>query len=317
MIRRIKKYVKNFIIYFEEFMFDVRYTTMIKGYRYCKDSLLSAMVVDAHTIEKGLTMPNKKYNFGHKKLNKIISDTDYFIKTFNNPDDRFENVISILFEYYKYHVSNGISISDANVNAGILRLINLYPNIQPSSQYSFTKNEFFSKSSSDFLEFSSSRHSCRNLPGNVDPDLLSKALELAQNTPSTCNRQATRIHVIYGHEPVVKYQKGNRGFGHIVKTSLLITSKLTHWEGGRLRHAPYVDGGIFIMNLLYSLHYYGIGACTLNMYQEPREVKNIQKKLSIPKDEVPIALIAIGMPPDVFEIAKSTKRPANTIVTYH
>lgn len=316
MIRRIKKYVTNFIIYFEEFILDVQYTTMIKGYRYCEDSLLSAMVVDAHTIEKGLTMPDKKYNFGHKKIRKIISDIKFYLSKYKQ-DERIYDIIGILYEYYRWHEIHRIEVSDKNIKEDLEILFKEFPFVEPTSQYTFSKEEFFSKRFSDFLEFSLSRHSCRNLSGLVDEELLSKALELAQSSPSTCNRQATRVHVLYGHEPIVKYQHGNRGFGHIVKKSLLVTSKLSHWEGGRLRHAPYVDGGIYLMNLLYSLHYYGIGACTLNMYQEPREVKKVQKKLSIPKDEIPIALIAIGMPPDVFEIAKSTKRPANTIVTYH
>ena len=151
-------------------------------------------------------------------------------------------------------------------------------------------------------------------------DKLKASLSLAMNAPSTCNRQSQRSHLLQSEDSkkaVLSIQTGNRGFGEIADQFVLVTSDLRDWPGIHQRNAPYVDGGIFVMNLLYSLHYNGIATCTLNLYLNEEKTLILHDKLQIPKNEVPIALIAVGIPPEKFDLALSCRRQAEEIISYH
>ena len=97
----------------------------------------------------------------------------------------------------------------------------------------------------------------------------------------------------------------------------MITSSLRYWTSNALRNGSYVDGGIFVMNLLYALHFNKIAACTLNMYLDVEDSKKMYKELEIPEDEVPIALLAVGYPSETFDLAQSTRKNYDEVVFVH
>ena len=192
--------------------------------------------------------------------------------------------------------------------------------IKLSQKYLINREDYFSHFDDNFVNFSYSRSSCRNLPGHVNEDALKKALALSMNAPSTCNRQSHRIHLLQTEESkktILSIQSGNRGFGDIADQFILITSDLRCWLSKHQRNAPYVDGGIYLMNLLYSLHHEKIAACTLNLYLDEARTKKLHSELNIPENEVPVALIAIGIPPETFDLARSHRRGAEEIVFAH
>lgn len=187
-------------------------------------------------------------------------------------------------------------------------------------KYSINRDVYFSHTNDDFVAFSSSRNSCRNLPGHVSDDSLKRALELSMTAPSTCNRQSHRIHLLQSDESkkiILSLQSGNRGFGDLADQFILITSDLRCWPSKHQRNAPYVDGGIYLMNLLYCLHYERIAACTLNMYLDAIRTQRLHNELNIPGYEVPIALVAIGIPPETFDLANSHRRVYEEITFAH
>ena len=77
----------------------------------------------------------------------------------------------------------------------------------------------------------------------------------------------------------------------------------------------YVDGGIFTMNLLYSLQYYNISACTLNTSLFPKDDKLLKQLLVT--DDAFIAIIAIGDCPNLVPIARSNRKQTDSIFTLH
>lgn len=317
-MRKLKLLIKNLLIYIYDYKKEVKYSTALRDYKTSQESLLSKLVVDAHTIEKGLTMPSKKFNFGHAKVLSIAQDIFYYANHYDVSEERFIDVVGILKEYERFHKINSVNINSKELIEIFDELNRRFPLISPLPQaYSISKDEYFADSKGDFYEIAHSRHSCRNLSGKVPEDILNKALELAQTAPSTCNRQSVRVHILKKNDEILNIQHGNRGFGHLADKFLLITSDLSDWPGGHQRNAPYVDGGIFLMNMLYSLHYYGIGACTLNMYLDRARDSQLHYSFAIPHSEVPIALIAIGIPPEKFDVAHSTRRKYNNIIHEH
>ena len=286
-----------------------------------QEKLLSSMVVSAHTIEKGLTMPNKRNPFGEAKAKEILSACcSYIQKGYDIKESRFLDVVGIMQEYRQYLIRGGNNCSQLDDYYSTINN-NVIPQQQQLSQnYGVTREDFFSYSDASFDLFSASRHSCRNLPGHVNDEALMRAVALSMNAPSTCNRQSHRIHLLQSPEAkktILSIQGGNRGFGELADQFILITSDLSCWSSGPSRNGPYVDGGIYLMNLLYCLHYERIGACTLNLYLDRIRTRKLHKGLSIPENEVPVALIAIGIPPGKFDLARSHRRNFSEVTSKH
>jgi nitroreductase len=117
-------------------------------------------------------------------------------------------------------------------------------------------------------------------------------------------------------QTILKAQHGTSGFGHLADKLIVITSELSNW-GILDRDTCYVDAGIYAMNLLYSLHFYKIGACILSGYFSPRDEMKMRKVLSLPSSEVISCMIVIGKPSKTFYLCKSFRNNPETILTVY
>lgn len=300
---------------------DLKYTTLLLSVRnYSQEQLLSTLVVACHTIEKGLTMPKRKSSFGQKKVLTIVNYCQHYVDAdFDVHDARFLDCIDILKEYLRDQQNRNVEEHDAT--RAVRKFLTRFESETVSSQlYNIRADKFFEHNEASFDRFSISRRSCRNLLGHVEEDKLKKALDLAMNAPSTCNRQSVRIHLIQSESAkkvIVEMHSGSRGFNELADKFIIVTSDMSAWESAHQRNAPYVDGGIFTMNLLYCLHFYRIGACALNLYLTPTQTKQLHELLQIPNNELPIVLIAIGIPPETFDLTRSKRREANEVIYRH
>ena len=144
---------------------------------------------------------------------------------------------------------------------------------------------------------------------DVSLGLVKKCVEIAMTAPSACNRQSVRVKIIDSQENkdfVLGLQNGNRGFGEFANKIILITSDQRCWSE-KTRTSAYLDGGIFVMNLLYAFHSEKIAACTLNAHLTPKQIRLIHYKLNVSKAEIPIVFIAIGYAPNEFLVARSRR----------
>lgn len=279
-----------------------------------RNTVLATLTIVSHVLEKGITMPNRRYGFGLERVRDIISQCNGIIEKFGHNYLELQAALADLKQYLDIHKDAKYELPQ-DITGGIEKLIP-YLGLNDENCYSTTKEDFFSKRS-DFAEFAKSRHSVRWYADTpVDQEKLMAAISLAQTAPSACNRQATRVKII--SSPELKklcctLQNGNRGFGDKADKWLLITSELGDWSHN-YRFDPYLDAGIFTMNLLYALHYYGIVACTLNAHLSTEQRDKLQQKLGYLESEVPVVFIAIGNPPDAFMVPKSRHLETEQIV---
>lgn len=279
-----------------------------------KNSMLATLTIVSHVLEKGITMPNRRYGFGYERVRDIIERCDIVIKQYGNRDVELQAALADLNQYLQIHKEAGFSLPE-DISEGIIKLL---PSLKVNDEncYMTTKEDYF-KQTNNFAEFAHSRHSVRwyaNTP--VDDEKLMAAISLAQTAPSACNRQATRVKIISNPEMkklCCNLQNGNRGFGDKADKWLLITSELGDWSHN-YRFDPYLDAGIFTMNLLYALHYYGMVACTLNAHLSIEQRDEMQQKLGYSESEVPVVFIAIGNPEKEFMVPKSRHLDTNNIV---
>ena len=280
------------------------------------DTLLKRILLRYHVIEKGLTMPERRNGFGKDVMKELVHDINTYIKKYGIDNEQIPVAIGVVAEYRNVHQKQGF-VLDENLRKSIDTLLEGH-NYPAVNQLEMTKDIYFSHINQSFADFSKSRHSLRNFSGKVNEENLGKAFQLAQNAPSACNRQATRITVISDKDIISKVfaiHRGNRGFGHLADKLIVLTTDMRYWEI-KTAMGGYVDGGIYAMNLLYALHYYEIGACPLNACFTPEEEKIVRELTHVSDNENFVLFIAIGGVPENFALANSHRYDSHNLVKY-
>ncbi|MEP1870511.1 MAG: nitroreductase family protein [Paraglaciecola sp.] len=291
---------------------------------YEEDKLISRIVLDTHVIEKGLTMPEARLGFGLARLNILMENMRLFIQSYDVANPQLLHGFSVLQEYVDFHEKHNHAIdSQALANYNKLVILKESKDITFTSreQRNISKSDYFLNAESSFFEFSESRSSLRNYSAErVSQETLKQALDLARNTPSACNRQSVRVHLyrdLTEISKILEVQGGNRGFGHLANFLIAVTFKPKIYFEQNERNSGHVDGGMYAMNILYALHCNKLAACILNAAHAPAKDKKMRSVANIPDDEIFVAFIAGGIPPDDFKIARSFRYPLDYVLTEH
>lgn len=164
-----------------------------------------------------------------------------------------------------------------------------------------------------------SRYSLREYKEElVSEEVIKRAVLLAMKSPSVCNRQAW--HVYHTIDPIVKaaalkYQAGNRGFGHKIPNLIVIAIDLKAFMPGQEHYQHWIDGGLFSMSLIYSLHSLGVASCCLNWSQTPANDKLLRSLVNIKQEHTIVMMLAVGWPEEENKVCVSARRPINEIFT--
>ncbi len=317
--RKEKKRVKN--VFNGIIEFDKERLHLYSGSLHAmkRESLAYAIGMEYHRVEKGLTMPDRRLGFGQQVVFNLVVLIRRYIKNGGKARD-FEasHALSILREYFDLHKSEGYELLPHVKNAlnGILAE---YPS-PPSKQIDMTPDLLWGEIHSDFEKFSASRHSVRHVQGRVPTENIIKAVQLACNAPSACNRQYVKVKLIDNPrhaQLLLDLQNGNKGFGHLVEQLLLVTVDLSGIRWLAERHDVFTNAGIFIMNLCYALHYHKIAHCMLN-WSEPKEKDDVlRSRISIPDNETVVLMIMLGDAPAEFKVTSSPRRAVEDVLTIY
>ena len=274
-----------------------------------------------HIVEKGLTMPVPRPGFGKKvvlDLCCVIEQHEKMNLSVNNME--FCQSVSVLREYSEFHKKISFAL-DAEVNENLSRILNKFKHIYGVEQLQLSKTDYFKDIHKSFDIFSRSRYSVRNYTNEQIPlSVLYDCIELAQKSPSFCNRQPTRVHIVKStvqKQDILELQNGNRGFGHLAETLLVITSVISTTKDIHERNENHLNGGIFIMTLLNALHFNRIGACSLNWSVSNDKDEKLRKLINSPENEVILMIISCGFLPDEISLASSPRKTAREISTVH
>lgn len=284
------------------------------------EQILSQMVISYHSIEKGLAMSQMRYGFGQTKMRNLISLCNQYLDNYHDFPSRLVDTLCVVAEYNQLHKTNGFFL-DADLQQSIDTILKRSAGHWNISQTKhITKSEYFANIHKSFEQFSASRHSIRDFDGTAIPkDVLEQVFILAQNAPSACNRQATRVYAVYDEQLIkqlVDLQNHGRGFADNARPLLVIATELQAWGNGEEWFGGYLDAGIYMMNLLYALHYHQVAAIPLNWYADEAAQQQIHELLNIPASQEVVAFIACGNPKDEFNLVTSKRRNAKEIVTY-
>ena len=100
-----------------------------------------------------------------------------------------------------------------------------------------------------------------------------------------------------------------------MQAAILICGDLTSYYLDET-NLPYVDGGLYGMNLMLALHYYGLASIPLTMGRKMSSLRKIKRAMGIPRNEMPVLLIGVGSYKDEFRAAVSYRYPYTQYTTF-
>lgn len=272
------------------------------------------IVMGYHVLEKGLTMPRRRLGFGKGAVVRLMQQIDAFERHFGGSDAQVQHAIGVLRAYRELHREwpEPMPRLDAFLAAHADSSAAVEPHV--------TRADFFAAKDAAFPQFAASRHVVRHFAGAVPKETIEAAVELAMTAPSACNRQHARVHVVDNPElrdRLLALQGGTRGFGADIDKLIIVTADLQAVRWAYERHDAYVNGGIFVMNLCYALHWHGVAHCILHWSVPPKSDIAAHEMLGIPASEVIVQVIACGKAPEEFDVAASPRRAVAEILTWH
>lgn len=269
------------------------------------------MRIICHTIEKALSLPDCRPDFGKEKILNLISLYHTYEKLGGGKDKNVINLVkSTLYIYVRHREEHGLEC----------KFLSPEFKINDSSDIECGATPLKS-SQEDFIAFphiAYSRHSVRNYSDRpVESADIIKAVKLAQTSPSACNRQATRVYAITDSAKIELIKQRHGGIRAFGKPAVIfvITQDINLYLNEYERNTWLVDGGIFCMNLLYSLNSVGIVNCPVIWGGMDDEDKFLSEIAGIPDNERTVLLVVGGYAPENgVKTPCSSKRPVETIL---
>jgi nitroreductase len=164
----------------------------------------------------------------------------------------------------------------------------------------------------DLMKLAKRRRSVRwFLEKPVDRSLVDKALEVAAQSPSACNRQPFHFRIFDDPDlarAITAIPMGTKGFSDQVPAVAVVVGQLRAYPFERDRHVIYIDGSLAAMTFMFALEAMGLASCPINWPdQEPHE-SEMKAALQLADDERVVMLIAFGWPDPEGKVAYSSKR---------
>lgn len=154
----------------------------------------------------------------------------------------------------------------------------------------------------------------------VPRELIDRALDVAVQAPSACNRQPYRFRIF--DEPkrvrnVASIPMGTTGFSDNFPAVAVLVGEQSAYFDERDRHLIYIDASLAAMSFLFALESLGLSSCCINWPDIAEKEAAMQRALGLRPDERVIMLIAIGYPDPHGMVPYSQKRPLDSVRTYN
>lgn len=266
-----------------------------------------------HPIEKALSIENTRNDFGKQKIETLIElYNEYESNSIQEDSQVLMLTKSIITQYVLFRKQHNCDVSfipDKFIDESLLNF---------TGAMEVTSEEF--DKLNDFEKMAAGRHSIRSFaPGTIDRQDIINAVKIAQTSPSACNRQATRVIVCDDKNKcrqIMEKHGGMSGFTNVAGI-ITLTGDLGLYQNEYERNTVFVDGGIFLMNMLYALQSCKIANCPIIWGAEPDNDNFIYDLLNIPESQEIISMIMIGkFPQSGAKAAKSYKRDINQILRF-
>lgn len=289
---------------------------------YSFNNLRSKITFHYHSIEKGLSNSNFRLGFGKNALTQLFFSLDKYLKyEYPTDDSRFQQALSVVNSYISIHKREEFKIEWVEKEFEKYEQYLLKENFPIGGATSFKKDDINDYSEYNFKELAMKRHSIRDFGESiVDERDIIEAIQISTKSPSVCNRQSVFVHQVRNKDhinKILEIQGGLRGYGKNLQEVLIVTASKEYMNGAHERNQTYIDGGIFLMSLVYALTYKNIASCILNANFTVEKEQKLRDEFEISYAEDVIAFVGIGSYPVEGKIANSPRDSYEQLVTNH
>ncbi|RZF60734.1 nitroreductase family protein [Sphingomonas populi] len=270
-----------------------------------------------HMIEKGLALSAPRPGFGHYAIGELCELLEKSMIE-GRQGQHIGHALDTLLAYRDFNAHSDGATPDC-VERVITQAQVQKIACVPGATKAVTRAEITEAIGFDAERFFSTRYSVRQFSdAPVDRADLEAAIRIAQTTPSVCNRQSARVHIIIDpaqRAELLRFQNGNRGFGESMGALAIITADLSHFVEPSERYQAWIDGGLFAMTFALGLHARGLGSCFLNWSASVENDRALRAAMNLPDEETVITFLAIGTLRETFIVARSPRKPLDQVVT--
>lgn len=317
-LEKFLRYSRAFKAFYPSFYYDLdRYSRHSIKNTYPKNNTqLTAKIISLyHVIEKGLIMPDRRLGYGKDRIELLLTLLKQYKKHYlYDKSIHYNSALKVLKTYIDIHES-----SEIDVNYIKLFLENeSFDKKTNGGYFELDKKTFIEKGKGNFEDVVEVRKSIRNFSTEpVSKEIIYEAIKIAQNSPSTCNRQSARVYLFSEKDKIMealKLQEGSRGFDHKIDKLLMIGYDIEAYQGSGDRSSGYIDASLFAMSLLYALTYKGLGSVSLNWSKSKEKDVNLRKAINIKESHNIVFFIGVGNLNDKTDIAVSARHNIDDIL---
>lgn len=277
-----------------------------------------------HRLEKGIIMQPRRDIFAKDYIGETMEFYEQAIGQYKHDAEsidaaELEWATSVLAQYFTL-----CATGDERVDAMRARFDEIKDEFKATGKsvpYVAGERPAHGVSYGDMVALAQHRRSIRWFTSKKpERELIDKALEVAAQAPTACNRMPYEYRIFDDPELVKEVADipfGAGGYSHQIPTLAVVIGKLDSYFSPRDRHAIYVDGSLSAMSFMFALDTLGVSSCVINWPDfEPLEMK-MQKKLGLGPDERVIMLVAIGYADPQGGVPHSTKKELRTFSSYN
>ncbi len=244
----------------------------------------------AHSLEKGMSMPNIRAGFGENKASDLA---DIILSNESLDSYARSEAKSVLYSYVCYRDSScdplSTDLRDRLMSASAQELV--------SGSLPYDAG-YFSRDGMDAMQLLSKRRSVRSFKSDkVSNEQMNLVGAFVASSPSACNRQPWRIRWTCDDTKIQRIDElvpGNRGFeGQIPNWAVLSCDRGMFGTGEAFQW--YVNGGIALAYFVEGLYLLGMDSCIFQLPVADSCVPTLKELLGIEEGDAVIAAIGFGI----------------------
>lgn len=154
----------------------------------------------------------------------------------------------------------------------------------------------------------------------VERELINKAVAVAAQSPSACNRQPFVFRIF--DEPkmtarVASIPMGTAGYRHNIPVFVVIVGQQRNYFDERDRHLIYIDASLAAMAFIYAAESLGLSTCCVNWPDVDALERELAELIRLEPDERPVMCLALGYADPEGLVAYSQKKSVEQLCKYN
>ena len=276
---------------------------------------------NVHRLEKGLTMRPPRSQFAVDYIEETVSAFRGCVTLglVELGSDEFKWAYSVLSSYFEATGTSNhpsIAVSRETFCELVADLDTGHPDTGPHQ----ANTPVPCVKIDDLEALAAGRRSVRWFTSAPVPrELVDRAVMIAAESPTACNRQPYRFEIFddpVSTAKVAAVPMGTDGYSNQISGLIVIIGNLAAFFDRRDRHLIYIDGSLAALGLVYGLEAQGVNSCCINWPDLPDREAEMRKLLKMKPHERVVMLVAYGYADPDSLVPYSAKRMIDDIRRY-